>query len=220
MSSGKLYSIVMTFIAVVFVGLFCFNVHIQNEMDENYFDLLDLFDEQSDRIDRINDNWGQVYHKLETDYCELLVENDKLREELGYSVGGHIITEEEMTLLTKVAQTEAGDYYNHSESQVYVVNVVLNRVLSKDFPDNISDVVYQKVNGTPQFSVAYNGMLDNCHPEESTVKNVKNAFKCGKFKLPKKVCYFYSTSVKNNWVNTLETYSVCEGTVFAYEEKQ
>lgn len=213
----KFYSIIMTFIAMLFVGLFIYDIHIQDEMDKNYFDLLELSERQSDEYEELNDSWMRDYDSLQSDYGRLMIENEQLREELGYKIKNHAVSEDEMILLAKVAQTEAGDYYSHSTSQVYVVNVVINRVLSEDFPDSISEVVYQKVNGVPQFSVASNGMLDNCSLEESTLKNVKNAFKCEKFDLPKSVCYFYSTSVKDNWVNSLETYIICEGTVFAYE---
>lgn len=38
--------------------------------------------------------------------------------------------------------------------------------------------------------------------------------------LPEYVCYFYSDSVTENWVNKLPVYDTVDGTVFAYENKE
>lgn len=34
------------------------------------------------------------------------------------------------------------------------------------------------------------------------------------------MCYFYSDSVTENWVNKLPVYDTVDGTVFAYENKE
>lgn len=212
------YSVFVTFLFLLFFGLFLFDLYMTDQMSDAYDELLEVTNEQSDRYESLNDDWQKSYSDLETQYGHLLVQNDQLREELGYCIDSHVLSADEMELLAKVAQTEAGCFYNHQQSQIYVVNVIINRVRSSDFPDSVEEVVYQKVNGVPQFSVAYDGSLDSCDLEESTMENIKKAFRSESFGLPEYVQYFYSSSVTEKWVNTLDIYTVCEGTVFAYEE--
>ena len=63
-------------------------------------------------------------------------------------------TEEEIDLLAALVQKEAGG--ESFEGKIAVVNVVLNRVRSSKFPNNIHDVVY----APNQFTPATNGALD------------------------------------------------------------
>jgi len=69
------------------------------------------------------------------------------------------ISKYEYELLARVAKSEAGD--ECMDSQIGVINVVLNRVASSEFPNTIHGVIYQK----HQFSVVANGSIDN--PAES-----------------------------------------------------
>ena len=126
-------------------------------------------------------------------------------------------TQEEVILLAKCVQTEAG--VNNHESQKYITQVIMNRVYSPSFPDSIHDVIYQKSGRVPQFSVAYNGMLESCDLSTGTLNNVYQVLLNGT-DLPRYVQYFYSEKVTNNWVNTLNVYCVVEGTVFAYSSKE
>lgn len=64
------------------------------------------------------------------------------------------ISKYEYELLARVAQSEAGD--ECMDSQIGVINVVLNRVASSQFPNTIHGVIYQKY----QFSVVANGSID------------------------------------------------------------
>lgn len=124
-------------------------------------------------------------------------------------------TEEEIYLLAQCVEAEAGYYDNHDVSQRYITQVILNRVRSGQFPNNIKDVIYQKSGDTPQFSVAYNGMIDR-EVELETLANVYSVLIYGT-DLPEYVLYFYGSSLTENWVNTLNTYDTIQGTVFAYE---
>lgn len=126
-------------------------------------------------------------------------------------------TEEEILLLAKCVQTEAGKY--NRESQRYITQVILNRVYSPRFPNTIKEVIYQKSGNVPQFSVAYNGMLDKCEVDVGTLNTVYSVLLNGT-DLPSYVHYFYSECVRGNWVNTLNTYDTKEGTVFAYHSKE
>ena len=124
-------------------------------------------------------------------------------------------TEEEIYLLAQCVEAEAGYYDNHDVSQRYITQVILNRVRSGQFPNNIRDVIYQKSGDTPQFSVAYNGMIDR-DVELETLASVYSVLIYGT-DLPEYVLYFYGSSLTENWVNTLNTYDTIQGTVFAYE---
>lgn len=62
----------------------------------------------------------------------------------------------EMELLAQLVEAEAGN--QDFEGKCLVVDVILNRVESPDFPNTITEVIYQK--DPIQFSTAYNGALE------------------------------------------------------------
>lgn len=75
------------------------------------------------------------------------LEQEEIRDEIYYG---------EIELLALVIQAEAG---NQDElGKRYVADVVMNRVNSKDFPDTISEVLYQK--NPIQFACTVDGALD------------------------------------------------------------
>lgn len=79
------------------------------------------------------------------------------------------LSAEELLLLQKIVMAEAeGEPY---EGKVAVANVVLNRLRSANFPDTITDVIYQK----HQFSPVANGRLKRVQPNEETIKSVSAA---------------------------------------------
>lgn len=205
-------------LAVLF--LVCFICFIKQ--GDNYNSLLAVVDDQSDLIDKqMVDNeeivsvWKEDYEELLSDYGELLAENDALKKEIE-NIGDlpeYSYTVEEIETLCKCVQCEAGE--TSLASQRYVCTVVLNRVKSSTFPDNIIDVIYEKHDGVPQFSVSDNGMMDNCEVTDFTYHNVYYVLMFGT-DMPEDVLFFYSTSVDENWVNTRKTWKVVDGTVFAY----
>ena len=137
-------------------------------------------------------------------------EPEYVKEELLY---------DELEYLAACVEAEAGYYEGHELSQQYITQVILNRLHSGQFPNSVEEVIYQKTNGCPQFSVAYNGMMDDREVEPETLANVYSVLVHGT-DLPEYVLYFYSASVTENWVNTLNTYTTESGTVFAYESKE
>lgn len=62
-------------------------------------------------------------------------------------------------------------------------------------------------------------MMDDRVVEPETLANVYKVIVHGT-DLPEYVCYFYSDSVTENWVNKLPVYDTVDGTVFAYESKE
>lgn len=78
------------------------------------------------------------------------------------------VTDDERNLLARLVEAEArGEPY---EGKVGVAIVVLNRVLSEEFPNDIRSVIYQK----GQFSPVSNGSI-NCNPSEESYQAVDEA---------------------------------------------
>ena len=76
------------------------------------------------------------------------------------------------TLLNIVeAECTGGD----EKSKLLVADVILNRVADSHFPDNVYDVVWQRVGGTAQFSPTQDGRMGTLTISDSTVKAVKEA---------------------------------------------
>ena len=178
-------------------------------------DLNLLIEEQRTQHDSITNLWKESYEELEDAYFKKAMENSQLKESslIPYS-------KEEIEMLARCVEAEAGHYSNHKNSQRYVTQVILNRIHSDKFPNTIEEVIYQTTNNgkIPQFSVAYNGMMDR-EVDPDTLANVCSVLMFGT-DLPEYVCYFYDDSVTNNWVNTLNIHDTVEGTVFAYESKE
>ena len=156
------------------------------------------------------------YDTLLQDYEKVVEEKESLEIKLlEVELPTYDFTEAEIYLLAQCVEAEAG--YD-SLSQKYITQVILNRLHSGKFPDRIEKVIYQKENGVPQFSVAYNGMMER-EVTPQTLSNVYEVIVNGT-DLPEYVLYFYSDSITDNWVNTLNTYEIIDGTVFAYQSKE
>ena len=61
------------------------------------------------------------------------------------------------------------------KSKILVANVVLNRVADPHFPDTPYEVIWENVNGTPQFSPTYDGRIYTCEITEETIEAVGRA---------------------------------------------
>lgn len=96
-------------------------------------------------------------------------------------------TEEDLTLLAKITQVEAG--YESYEGQLAIANVILNRVKDSRFPDTIKDVIYSG----KQFPPAHNGLLDKAVPNASVWRAAKDALN-GKNNVEDAV-YFFNPKV-------------------------
>ena len=88
------------------------------------------------------------------------------------------VTEDEYDLLLRIVHAEAGD--QSLKGRIMVANVILNRVESSKFPDDIRSVVYQ----SGQFSPVRSGRIDTVKPDATTTKAVDEAlagtdYSCG-----------------------------------------
>lgn len=74
------------------------------------------------------------------------------------------ISNEEYKELAQIIMAEAGG--EDLEGKILVGNVIMNRVNSDEFPDDIISVVRQVVNGTYQFSPVLDGRINTVIPTE------------------------------------------------------
>jgi spore germination cell wall hydrolase CwlJ-like protein len=214
---NKKYLAVLSAISILFLVYFIWDNHKDLKNMESYSEMCDLVDSQREEYSEIIEQWENSYSELQAEYGELMQEKYSLEQQLGNeTLPEYSYTKEEIDLLMRCVQAEAGNYNDHAKAQEYITQVILNRVKSPDFPNTITEVVYQKVGSTPQFSVAYNGMIDSVELETGTKSSVYKVLVFGG-DLPDYVLFFYSTSVKENWVCNLNTYDTVQGTVFAYK---
>ena len=219
MNREKFYQGIIIFMLICFMIFFIKSYNNFTELSAINDELINLVDNQKTDYEKIIEQWKQSYEDLQSSYGDLLVEKRSLElERKQVNIPVYDFTEEEVYLIAQCVEAEAGYYEGHKLSQQYVTQVIINRLHSGQFPNSVEEVIYQKVNGVPQFSVAYNGMMDR-EVEQKTLSNVYSAIVHGT-DLPEYVLYFYNVSVTENWVNTLNTYVIESGTVFAYRSKE
>lgn len=113
-------------------------------------------------------------------------------------------SDEERYLLAKIAMAEAEDC--NQDTKICVVSCILNRVKDEEFPNSISEVIYQKTGNIYQFSPIGNGRWDRVEPNEDCYDavnqvEVKNDYPS--------ILYFESCENQNNWHSRNLSY-VCE----------
>ncbi|MCH5274325.1 MAG: cell wall hydrolase [Lachnospiraceae bacterium] len=81
-----------------------------------------------------------------------------------------ILSQEDYEVLLRIVEAEAGG--EDTEGKMMVAGVVLNRVANENFPDTVKDVVFQRENGTAQFSPVYSGRYDRVVVSEDTIEAV------------------------------------------------
>lgn len=106
-------------------------------------------------------------------------------------------TEEDLELLAKITQVEAGN--ESYEGQLGVANVILNRVKDSRFPNTIKGVIYSG----KQFPPAHNGLLDKSKPNASVLRAAKDALN-GKNNVEKAVYFFNPKVSKGSFWNSLD----------------
>ena len=84
-----------------------------------------------------------------------------------------IMSDEDYETLLKIVEAEAGT--EDLKGRILVANVIMNRVKHEEFPDTITDVVYEYRCGVPQFSPVYDGRIYRVTVSEQTREAVKQA---------------------------------------------
>ncbi len=85
------------------------------------------------------------------------------------------VSDKDLDTLMRIVEAEAGG--EDRKGKLLVANVVINRVKNKRFPNNVTDVVYQKAKNVTQFSPVSNGIIDKVTVSEETKDVVYSALK-------------------------------------------
>ena len=76
------------------------------------------------------------------------------------------VSEKDLDTLMRIVEAEAGG--EDRKGKLLVANVVINRVKNRRFPNNVTDVVYQKAKNVTQFSPVSNGFINQVTVSEET----------------------------------------------------
>lgn len=83
------------------------------------------------------------------------------------------LSREDYENLLRIVEAEASG--EDEMGKLLVANVVLNRVASEDFPDTVTEVIFQRDNGVTQFSPVANGRFYTVEISEETISAVDRA---------------------------------------------
>lgn len=111
------------------------------------------------------------------------------------SAAEYSLSEKDYDVLLKIVEAEAGG--EDETGKILVANVILNRVESEQFPDTISEVVYQKINGNAQFSPVADGRIDSVTVSDETAEAVERAL-AGE-NGSNGACFFRAVYCKSKW---------------------
>ena len=80
------------------------------------------------------------------------------------------LEDQEYQVLLKIVEAEAG--CEDTEGRMLVANVVMTRVRNGYFPNTVTEVVYQRQDGTAQFSPVSDGRIDTVNVSQGTIDAV------------------------------------------------
>lgn len=86
-----------------------------------------------------------------------------------------LMSDEDYDTLLRIVEAEAGS--EDIKGRVLVANVIMNRVKSDDFPNTVTEVVWDNSDGVPQFSPTYDGRINEVTVSDETKEAVKQALK-------------------------------------------
>ena len=120
-------------------------------------------------------------------------------------------TASDLDLLARLITAEAqGEPYS---AKVAVGAVVVNRVKSGSFPNSISSVINQTINGYYQFSPVLNGAINK--PAQADAIKAAQAALSGNDPT-NKALFFYDTTVTNKWLLAKPVSITIDKLIFAY----
>ncbi|EJX04097.1 protein containing Cell wall hydrolase, SleB domain protein [gut metagenome] len=82
-----------------------------------------------------------------------------------------LMSDTDYDTLLRIVEAEAGG--EDLKGRILVGNVIMNRVNHEEFPDTITEVVWEYKNGVPQFSPTYDGRINEVIPSDTTKEAVK-----------------------------------------------
>lgn len=105
--------------------------------------------------------------------------------------------EQIVTLLSKLVEAEATD--EPYKEKLAVADVIMNRVQSDEFPDTLTDVIYEK----GQFGPVTTGRIDHMHPKSSSIQAAKEAL-IGNNIVPDALYFYNPQKSKNSFLEKLK----------------
>lgn len=90
---------------------------------------------------------------------------------ISLATSAKMMTDEDYENLLLIVEAEAGS--EDLEGRIMVANVIMNRVKNEEFPNNITDVIFEYKNGVPQFSPVYDGRIYEVTVSDLTREAVK-----------------------------------------------
>lgn len=121
------------------------------------------------RIKVIEDNMAEfdVSSSMESSINELDARTAALAE------SARMMSDEDYDTLLHIVEAEAGT--EDVKGRILVANVIMNRIKNKEFPDTVTEVVWQNTNGVPQFSPTYDGRINEVTVTDETREAVRQA---------------------------------------------
>ena len=86
-----------------------------------------------------------------------------------------LMSDEDYDTLLRIVEAEAGS--EDIKGRVLVANVIMNRMKSDDFPNTVTEVVWDNSDGVPQVSPTYDGRIKEVTVADETKEAVKQALK-------------------------------------------
>lgn len=112
---------------------------------------------------------------------------------------GIVFTKHDYEWFVKIIEAEAGG--ESLQGKVAVASVVLNRVLHQDYPNTITDVIFQKVNRVYQFSPVADGRIYRVIPSSDSYKAAKMALK-GTDPTEGALFFYNPTTARSKWIRS------------------
>lgn len=109
--------------------------------------------------------------RIAEEEAKRLAREEQIRQEAEARKASAVIrySDQDYEVLKRIVQAEAG--ICDMQGRILVANVIMNRVRDPEFPDNITDVVYQR----SQFSPVLDGSINTCKVTPETVEAVNRA---------------------------------------------
>ena len=82
-----------------------------------------------------------------------------------------MMSDEDYDTLLHIVEAEAGT--EDIKGRILVANVIMNRIKNAEFPDTVTEVVWQRINGVPQFSPTYDGRIYEVSITDETKEAVR-----------------------------------------------
>ena len=121
---------------------------------------------------------GQRVQKITSDAVEMNVSESMATtvdtfdsKVMSMSSSAKLMSDEDYENLLKIVEAEAGT--EDLKGRVLVANVIMNRVRYSEFPDNVTDVIWEYNNGVPQFSPVADGSINTVTVSDETKEAVK-----------------------------------------------